>query len=111
MNSIEEINELKSETYKISEKARLDKAGVDSLMRQRDRLKATRYLYYRLDATQKDAEMKAKADKKIEELDELINKAEKDSGKSWAKLEAHRIHIDLLRSYHSTKREELKQGL
>ena len=51
MNSIQEINELKSETYKISEKARLDKAGVDSLMRQRDRLKAKKYLYHRLSAT------------------------------------------------------------
>ena len=55
MNSLEEINKLKTETEKLSKQARLDKAGVDSLMRQRDRLKAKKYLYHRLDATQKDA--------------------------------------------------------
>ena len=111
MNSLEEINKLKTETEKLSKQARLDKAGVDSLMRQRDRLKAKKYLYHRLDATQKDAEMKAKADPELVALDEKIDAAEKQSGLSWAELEAHRIHIDLLRSYHSTKREELKQGL
>ena len=111
MNSFEEIEIFKSETEEISMKARLDKAGVDSLMRQRDRLKAKKYLYHRLNSTQKDAEMKAKADPKLIELDEKIDKVELESGQSWAKLESHRIHIDLLRSYHSTKREELKQGL
>ena len=111
MNSIQEINKLKADTEEISQKARLDKAGVDSLMRQRDRLKAKKYLYHRLSATQKDAEMKAKADDDIVKLDEQIDKAEIEAGKSWAKLESHRIHIDILRSYHSTKREELKQGL
>ena len=111
MNSLEEINKLKTETEKLSKQARLDKAGVDSLMRQRDRLKAQRYLHHRLSATQKDAEMKAKADPKLIELDEKIDKVELESGQSWAKLESLRIHIDLLRSYHSTKREELKQGL
>ncbi|HAI38265.1 MAG TPA: hypothetical protein DCM40_09150, partial [Maribacter sp.] len=65
MNSLKEIEELKSQTEKISETARLDKAAVDSLMRQRDRLKAQRYLHHRLSATQKDAEMKAKADPKL----------------------------------------------
>ena len=111
MNSIEEINKLRSETEKLSKQARLDKAGVDSLMRQRDRLKAKKYLYHRLSATQKDAEMKAKADDAIAQLDEKIDIAEQDAGKSWATLEAHRIHIDLLRSYNSTKREELKAGV
>ncbi len=99
MNSIQEINKLKADTETISQKARLDKAGVDSLMRQRDRLKAKKYLYHRLSATH------------IVKLDEQIDKAEIEAGKSWAKLESHRIHIDILRSYHSTKREELKQGL
>ena len=111
MNTLQELEELKSKTEKISETARLDKAAVDSLMRQRDRLKAQRYLHHRLSATQKDAEMKAKADTQLIELDDKIDKAEQFAGKSWAKLESHRIHIDLLRSYHSTKREELKQGL
>lgn len=111
MNTIEEINKLKEETEKISQKARLDKAGVDSLMRQRDRMKAKKYLLHRLSATQKDAEMKAKADNEIVNLDKKIDEAEQQAGKSWAKLESHRIHIDILRSYHSTKREELKQGL
>ena len=106
MNSIQEINKLKADTETISQKARLDKAGVDSLMRQRDRLKAKKYLYHRLSATQKE-----KADDDIVKLDEQIDKAEIEAGKSWAKLESHRIHIDILRSYHSTKREELKQGL
>ena len=55
--------------------------------------------------------MKAKADNEIVNLDKKIDEAEQQAGKSWAKLESHRIHIDILRSYHSTKREELKQGL
>ena len=97
MNSIQEINKLKADTETISQKARLEKAKKD--------------LYHRLSATQKDAEMKAKADDDIVKLDEQIDKAEIEAGKSWAKLESHRIHIDILRSYHSTKREELKQGL
>ena len=111
MNSLKEIEQLKSLTEKISKTARLDKAAVDSLMRQRDRLKAQKYLKHRLQKTQKDAEMQSKCDEAVIEIDEKINSAEIEAGKSWAKLEAHRIHIDLLRSYHSTKREELKQGL
>ena len=55
--------------------------------------------------------MKAKADPELLELDKKIDQAEKQSGLSWAELESHRIHIDLLRSYNSTKREELKQGV
>ena len=111
MNSLKEIEELKSQTEKISETARLDKAAVDSLMRQRDRLKAQKYLKHRMQKTQKDAEMQSKCDFSVCEIDAKINEAEIEAGKSWAKLEAHRIHIDLVRSYHSTKREELKQGL
>ena len=65
----------------------------------------------KITGTIKDAEMKAKADPELVALDEKIDEAEKQSGLSWAYLESHRIHIDLLRSYHSTKREELKQGL
>lgn len=111
MNSLLEINQLKADTEKKSKQARLDKVGVDSLMRQRERLKARLYIKYRLDTTQKDAEMKAKADPELLELDNKIDQAEKQSGLSWAELESHRIHIDLLRSYNSTKREELKQGV
>ena len=111
MNSLEQIEKLKADTIKKSQKARLDKAGVDSLLRQRERLKAGLYIKHRPDNTQGDAEMKAKADEDLSDLDKKIDTAEMTSGKSWAELEAHRIHIDLLRSYHSTKREELKQGL
>lgn len=111
MNSFEEIEKFKSETEKISMKARLDKAGVDSLMRQRDRLKAQKYLKHRLDSTQKDAEMKSKADEAIKEIDDKIDKAEEIAGKSWAKLEAHRLGFEATRGLISTKREELKQGL
>tara|TARA_B000000532_G_C18675745_1_gene323080 strand:+ start:197 stop:532 length:336 start_codon:yes stop_codon:yes gene_type:complete len=111
MNSLKEIEELKSLTEKISAKARLDKAAVDSLIRQREKLKAKKYLKYRLDSTQKDAEMKAKCDDSLTEIDEKLDALEIRAGSSWAKLESHRIHIDLLRSYISTKREELKQGL
>ena len=55
--------------------------------------------------------MKAKADKHLKELDEKIDTAELEFGKKWAEYEAHKIHIELLRSYHSTKRAELQQGL
>ena len=107
----QKIAELKQETYEINLNARHSKAGVDSLMRQRDRLKAKKYLLYRLDSTQKDAEMKSKADSAIEEIDDKIDACELESGEAWAKLEAHRLEVELFRSLIVTKREELKQGL
>ena len=111
MNTIQELNELKEQTRILSKNARDAKAGVDSLLRQRERLKARLFNKHRFNATVKDAEMKAKADEELMMLDEKIEKAELEFGKKWAKYEAHKIHIELLRSYHSTKRAELQQGL
>jgi hypothetical protein len=111
MNTLQELQELKQQTETLSKVARESKVGVDSLLRQRDRLKSRLYLKHRLTATQKDAEMKAKADEDLAALDEKIDEAEMDYGRKWAEYEAHKIHIELLRSYHSTKRAELQQGL
>ena len=111
MNTLQELQELKQQTETLSKDARESKVGVDSLLRQRERLKAKLFLKHRYNATIKDAEMKAKADKHLEELDEKIDTAELEFGKKWAEYEAHKIHIELLRSYHSTKRAELQQGI
>jgi|TARA_R100001460_G_scaffold86458_2_gene127938 predicted ribonuclease YlaK len=111
MNTLQELQKLKQQTETLSKVARESKVGVDSLLRQRERLKAKLFLKHRYNATIKDAEMKAKADKDLKELDEKIDKAEIDYGRKWAEYEAHKIHIELLRSYHSTKRAELQQGL
>tara|TARA_R100001163_G_scaffold29743_1_gene23639 strand:- start:1012 stop:1347 length:336 start_codon:yes stop_codon:yes gene_type:complete len=111
METIQEIEKLKAKTYRYSRNARLDKVAVDSLIRQKERLKASIYLIERSLSTQKDAEMKAKKDKRIEEIDEKIEYAEKKAGKSWAKLEAHRMHFEAMRGFIATKREELKQGI
>jgi len=111
MNTLQELNELKEETRILSKNARDAKAGVDSLLRQRERLKARLFNKHRFNATVKDAEMKAKADEELMMLDEKIEKAELEFGNKWAEYEAHKIHIELLRSYHSTKRAELQQGI
>jgi len=111
MNTIQELNKLKEETRILSKNARDAKAGVDSLLRQRERLKARLFNKHRFNATVKDAEMKAKADEELMMLDEKIEKAELEFGNKWAEYEAHKIHIELLRSYHSTKRAELQQGI
>tara|TARA_R110002012_G_scaffold224199_1_gene396214 strand:- start:129 stop:464 length:336 start_codon:yes stop_codon:yes gene_type:complete len=111
MNTLQELEELKHLTETLSKHARESKVGVDSLLRQRERLKAHLFMKHRYNATIKDAEMKAKADEELMMLDEKIEKAELEFGKKWAEYEAHKIHIELLRSYHSTKRAELQQGI
>jgi hypothetical protein len=55
--------------------------------------------------------MKAKADEDLAALDEKIDEAEIDYGRKWAEYEAHKIHIELLRTYHSTQRTLLQHGL
>ena len=72
METKQEIEKLKSLTYRYSRNARLDKVAVDSLIRQKERLKASIYLLERNTRTQKDAEMKAKTSDKIREIDEKI---------------------------------------
>jgi len=111
MNTLQELEELKHLTETLSKHARESKVGVDSLLRQRERLKAHLFIKHRFNATIKDAEMKAKADEELMMLDQKIEKAELEFGRKWAEYEAHKIHIDLLRSFHSTKRAELQAGI
>jgi hypothetical protein len=111
MNTIQELNELKEETRILSKNARDAKAGVDSLLRQRERLKARLFNKHRFNATVKDAEMKGKADTELAEFDKLLDAAELEFSDKWSEYETHKIHIELLRGYNSTKRAELQQGI
>ena len=111
MNTIQELNELKEETRILSKNARDAKAGVDSLLRQRERLKAKLFNKHRFNGTVEDAKNKAKADTELAEFDKLLDSAELEFSEKWAEYEAHKIYIELLRGYNSTKRAELQQGI
>ena len=111
MNTIQELNELKEQTRILSKSARDTKAGVDSLLRQRERLKAKLFNKHRFNGTVEDAKNKAKADIELEEFDKLLDQAELEFSEKWAEYEAHKIYIELLRGYNSTKRAELQQGI
>lgn len=111
MNTLQELEELRHQTETLSKSARDTKAGVDSLLRQRERLKAKLFNKHRFNGTIKDAEMKGKADPELENFDKLLDQAELEFSEKWAEYEAHKIYIELLRGYNSTKRAELQQGI
>ena len=83
---MDELTILKSKSYDICINARLSKTGVESLLRQRERLKSLLFVEYRKKcSSDKMAEHLAKAD--------------------------YRLQCEITRSEIATKREELKNGI
>ena len=106
------LEELKTKTYDICIDARESKAGVESLLRQRERLKSKLFVEYRKQcSSDKMAEHLSRADFELEKLDELIKKADEQFSRNWGIKEAHLIECEIVRSQIATRREELKNGV
>ena len=106
------LENLKSKSYDICIDARESKAGVESLLRQRERLKSKLFIEYRQQcSSDKLAENMAKADYKFEELDTKIKSADEQMARNWGIKEAHLIECEIVRSQIATRREELKNGV
>tara|TARA_R100000951_G_scaffold30741_1_gene26385 strand:- start:1151 stop:1480 length:330 start_codon:yes stop_codon:yes gene_type:complete len=109
---MDELTVLKSKSYDICINARLSKTGVESLLRQRERLKSSLFVEYRKKcSSDKMAEHLAKSDYRLEELDLKINTADKEYANNWGRKEAHMLDCEITRSEIATKREELKNGI
>ena len=107
-----ELDEIKSMTEDICINARLSKAGVESLLRQRERLKSSLFVEYRKkSSSDKLAEHQAKNDYRLQDLDQKIEIADKEYANNWGRKEAHIIKKELILAEYVTKREELKHGL
>ena len=112
MNSIEEIQKIKSTTESVNREARLAKAVVESLIDERKELIEIKYGALRdTGMTQADAKSKATYNEEVIKLRVKITDARNKLAQEWAKLMAHEDYVRLLISYNSTKREELKLGI
>ena len=88
------------------------KAAYDSLERQKKRLEAKLYLHYKQQekCTVEDAKMKARNDKEYENIDNLLDNAEKDTENNYAEYEGLRLKCQLLIQENSTMKQEMKLG-
>ena len=100
---------LANELYEISKSYHESKVLLNKYERDRKRYIAQEYLKQKaLGKTGKDAEMAALASVKIEDMDTKITLSDTDTKDKFAKYEAKLVEIDLIRSYNSTAKEELK---
>ena len=100
---------LADELYHLSKEYHESKVLLNKYERDRKRTIAQEYLKQRaLGKTGKDAEMAALASVKIMDIDTKITLSDTDTKDKFAKYEAKLVEIDLIRSYNSTAKEELK---
>ena len=100
---------LANELYEISKSYHESKVILSKYERDRKRYIAQEYLKQKaLGKTGKDAEMAAMASVKMSDIDSKVTLADKDTKDKFAKYEAKMVEIDLIRSYNSTAKEELK---
>ena len=100
---------LSNELYQSSKDYHESKVLLNKYERDRKRTIAQEYLKQRaLGKTGKDAEMAALASVKIMDIDTKITLSDTDTKDKFAKYEAKLVEIDLIRSYNSTAKEELK---
>ena len=100
---------LAKELYEISKTYQESKVLLSKYERDRKRYIAQEYLKQKaLGKTGKDAEMSAMASQKMLDIDTKITLADKDAKDKFAKYESKMVEIDLIRSYNSTAKEELK---
>ena len=100
---------LSNELYQLSKEYHESKVLLNKYERDRKRTIAQEYLKQKaLGKTGKDAEMAALASVKIEDMDTKITLSDTDTKDKFAKYEAKLVEIDLIRSYNSTAKEELK---
>ena len=100
---------LSNELYQLSKEYHESKVLLNKYERDRKRTIAQEYLKQKaLGKTGKDAEMAALASIKIMDIDTKITLSDTDTKDKFAKYEAKLVEIDLIRSYNSTAKEELK---
>ena len=91
------LENLKSKSYNICIDARESKAGVESLLRQRERLKSKLFIEYRQQcSSDKLAENMAKADHQLEKLDIKIKNADEQMARNWGIKEAHLLECEIV---------------
>ena len=100
---------LANELYEISKSYHESKVLLNKYERDRKRYIAQEYHKQKaLGKTGKDAEMAAMASTKMSDVDSKVTLADKNTKDKFAKYEAKMVEIDLIRSYNSTAKEELK---
>ncbi len=100
---------LSNELYQLSKEYHESKVLLNKYERDRKRTIAQEYLKQKaLGKTGKDAEMAALASIKVMDIDTKITLSDTDTKDKFAKYEAKLVEIDLIRSYNSTAKEELK---